>query len=139
MHKVIDYPQSMAQQFLRLIDSLMMLLEHATLAGEITIDDIRAMLKRSPLRANHMAVFRILYQAGDSGMETKKIAEAMKLTPQQLRGVLGTLGSRINNTEGLEDKGAITIVFDIKETNDGEWLYIMRPILKKALEEEKLV
>ncbi len=139
MHKIIDYPESMAQQFLRLIDALMILLDHAAMAGEVTVDDIRAMLKRRPLRANHIALFTALHKAGASGMETKKLAEVMKITPQQLSGVLGALGSRINNTEGLEDKGATLIIFDIRELSNGEWLYSMRPILQKALEEEGLM
>lgn len=139
MHKIIDYPESMAQQFLRLIDALMMLLDHAALAGEVTVDDIRAMLKRRPLRSNHATLFKVLYNAGELGLEGKKLAEALKITPQQMNGVLGALGVRINSTEGLEDKGAILIVFDIRELNNGEWLYVMRPILKKALEEEGLI
>lgn len=139
MHKIVDYPESMAQQFLRLIDALMILLDHAAMAGEITVDDIRFMLRRKHIRSNQLTLYRILYNAGDAGVEARKLAEAMKLTPQQLSGVLGSLGSRINNTEGLEDKGAILIVFDIREVNDGEWLYSMRPILRKALEEERLI
>jgi hypothetical protein len=139
MHKIIDYPESMAQQFLRLIDALMTLLDHAAMAGEVTVDDIRAMLRRSPLRPNHLTLLKMLYQAGPAGMATKKVAEAMKLTPQQFSGVLGTLGSRINNTEGLEDKGATLLVFDIQELSNGEWLYIMRPILRKAMEAEGLI
>ena len=139
MHRIIDYPESMAQQFLRLIDSLMILLDHAAMAGEITVDDIRYMLRQKPIRANHLTLFRCLYKAGSSGIEGKKLAEAMNLTPHQLSGVLGSLGNRINHTEGLEDKGAILIIIDITETNDGEWLYTIRPILKKALEEEKLL
>jgi hypothetical protein len=139
MHKIIDYPESMVQQFLRLIDSLMMLLDHAAMAGEVTVDDIRAMLKRRPIRSNQLTLFQVLYKAGDVGIVTRKLAEALKLTPQQLSGVLGSLGSRINNTEGLEDKGGILLVFEIREINDGEWLYCMRPILRKALEEEGLI
>jgi hypothetical protein len=139
MHRIVDYPESMAQQFLRLIDALMMLLDHAAMAGEITVDDIRAMLKRKPLRSNQLTLFRILSKAGTVGIEAKKLAESMNLTPQQLSGVLGALGVRINSTEGLEDKGGILIIFDIKEADNGEWFYHMRPILQKALEAEGLI
>lgn len=139
MHKIIDYPESMAQQFLRLIDALLILLDHAAIAGEVTVDDIRFMLRSRNIRTNQLALYRTLYKAGLAGMEGKKLAETMKLTPQQLSGVLGFLGRTLNNTEGLEDKGGILILFDIKETNDGEWLYSMRPILRKALEEEGLI
>jgi hypothetical protein len=139
MHRIIDYPESMAQQFLRLIDSLMILLDHAALAGEITVDDIRYMLRQKPLRLNHLTALRILYHAGDTGISGKKLAEVMKMSPHQLSGVLGSLGVRINNTEGLEDKGGILVVCNIEEQNDGEWLYTVRPILQKALEAEGLI
>jgi hypothetical protein len=139
MHKIIDYPESMALQSLRLIDSLMTLLDHAAMAGEITVDDIRYMLRRKPLGLNYLTLFRLLAKAGASGIESKKLAEGMKLTSQQLSGVLGSLGSRINHTEGLEEKGAISLALEIRELNGGELLYIMRPILLKALEEERLI
>jgi len=139
MHKIIDYPESMAQQFLRLIDSLMILLDRAAMAGEITVDDIRYMLKQKPLRPNHLALLRILYKAGTDGVNTKKLAEAMKMTPSQLSGVLGSLGVRINHTEGLEEKGGVLVITNIEEQSDGEWIYTIRPILQKALEAEGLI
>ena len=111
----------------------------AAMAGEITVDNIRAMLKGRPLRPNHLALFRILDKSGSEGIEGRKLAEAMKLTYPQLTGVLGALGVRINSTQGLEDKGGISVILDIKEINDGEWSYIMRPILQQALKEEGLI
>jgi hypothetical protein len=139
MHRIIDYPESMAQQFIRLIDSLMILLDHAAIAGEITIDDIRYMLRQKPLRPNHLALLRILYQAGETGITGKKLGDAMKMTANQLSGVLGSLGVRINSTEGLEDKGGVLVVTNIEEQNNGEWLYTIRPILQRALEAEGLI
>jgi hypothetical protein len=139
MHKLIDYPEILAQQYLRLIDSLMMLLDQAAMAGEITVDDIRYMLRQKPIRSNHLALFRLLYKAGPSGIGARKLAEAMKMTPHQLSGVLGSLGVRINNTEGLQDKGGVLIVTSIEEDNDGEWVYTIRPILQKALDAEGLI
>ena len=50
-----------------------------------------------------------------------------------------TLASRINKAEELEAKGATLLVFDIQELSNGEWLYIMRPILRKAMEAEGLI
>ena len=139
MHKIIDYPESMAQQYLRLIDSLMILLDRAAMAGEITVDDIRFMLTHKLLRPNHLSLLRILYQAGEAGINPKKLAEAMKMTPHQLSGVLGSLGVRINSTEGLEDKGGVLVVTNIEEQSDGEWLYTIRPILQRAMEAEGLI
>lgn len=139
MHKIIDYPESMARQFLRLIDALMIILDEAALAGEITTDEIRFMLKRKPIPRNQMELYRVIYHASDSGIAYKDLAAALKISPQQLSGVLGSLGSRINNTDGLEDKGGTLLVINIKELPNGEWSYHIRPILKKALEEERLV
>jgi hypothetical protein len=139
MHKLIDYPESMAKQFLRLIDSLMMLLDQATVSGEITVEKIRFMLRRMHIQPGQLELYRVLYKAGSSGLVSSKLAQAMQRTPQQLSGVLGALGHRINGTEGLENKGGISIVVDIKATYDGEWLYTMRPVLQKALEEEGIV
>ena len=139
MHKIIDYPESMAQQFLRLIDALMMLLDKAAMAGEITVDDIRYMLRQKPIRPNHLALFRILYQAGPEGVSARKLAETMKMTPSQLSGVLGSLGVRINRTEGLDDKGGVLVITNIEEQSDGEWIYTIRPLFRDALEAEDLV
>jgi hypothetical protein len=121
------------------VDLSKKLKQPTTMAGEITVDNIRTMLKGRPLRPNHLALFRILGRAGSEGIEGQKLAAAMKLTRQQLTGVLGALGVRINSTDGLGDKGGISIIIDIKAVNDGEWLYKMRPILQKALEAEGLI
>lgn len=139
MHKIVDYPESVARQYLRLIDALLMLLEEATFADDITVDDIRHMLRRIRIPQGQKDLYRILYTAGDKGITASELAKAMNRTPSQLSGVLGALGNRINKTEGLEEKGWIGIVLDISETKDGEWLYVMRPILRKALEAEGLV
>lgn len=139
MHKIIDYPESVAKQYIRLIDSLLLLLDQATHVEEVTVDDIRKMLQRAKISQNHRELFRVIYQSGETGIVFSRLTKAMKMTSQQLSGVLGSLGRRINQTNRLKDKGGILIVFDIFETKDDEWLYIMRPVLRKALEAEKLV
>jgi hypothetical protein len=91
------------------------------------------MLKGKPLRPNHRALFQIREKAGSNGIESRKLVVAINLTYQQLTGVLGALGVRINSTEGLEDKGGRLTIIDVKEVNDGEWLYTMRPVLQQGL------
>ena len=141
MHQLEGYTR-LAVNILKIyleVDLSKKLKRPAAMAGEVNIDDIRAMLKQRPLRSNHLALFRILYKSGANGIEARKLAEAMKLTLPQLSGVLGALGVRINSTKGLEDKGGISTIFDIKEISDGEWSYTIRPILQKALEEAGLI
>jgi len=139
MHKLVDYPESMAKQFLRLIDSLLVLLDHASLADEVSVDDIRFMLKRRRIPQGQMDLYNALYNAKENELESKELANVIARTPQQLSGLLGALGNRINKTEGLEDKGGISIILEITENSNGNWCYKMRPILREALEEENLI
>ena len=67
------------------------------------------------------------------------VVQIINRTPQQLSGVLGALGVRINKSEGLKDKGSISIVLEITANPNGNWCYKMRPILQKALEQENLL
>jgi hypothetical protein len=139
MHKIIDYPESVAKQYIRLIDALLLLLDQATHVEEVTVDDIRVMLRRKRIAPGQLDLYRALYEAGSKGLVSNDLALAINKTPQQLSGVLGALGRRINQTKRLEDKGGTLIVFEVTETNDGGWLYVMRPVLRKALELEGIV
>ena len=139
MHKIIDYPENVAKQYLRLIDSLLLLLDQATHVEEVSVDDLKRMLRRRRVAQGQLDLYRVLYNAGNDGLASGDLARALKRTPQQLSGVLGALGRRINQTDGLQDKGGIAVVFDITEAKDDEWLYVMRPVLRKALEDEEII
>ncbi len=97
------------------------------------------MVNRAPILVGQRQLYNTLYAASGGGMKNVDLLTELKITRQQLAGVLGALGRRVNNTKGLANKGGIGLVFEIKMTNDGNRLYIMRPILRKALEEEGLV
>lgn len=140
MHKLIEYPENMARLFLRLIDALLQVLkESIPKNGEATVSDIRRMLTRRRVAGGQKDLYRVLSAAGDHGMAASDLAEAMERTRDQLAGVLGALGRRINNTEGLEGLGGICVVLDIWEGTNGEWHYRMKPILRQALEAENLL
>ncbi len=141
MHKLIEYPEDTAQLLIRLIDSLLQLLKE----GEppetdgVTVADVRRMLTRIPLSEAQSALFRAVYSAGDEGIPGSRLAKAIRRSPRQLGGVLGALGHRINATKGLEGGDATGAVISYSTTDEGEWLYTIRPVLRKALEAEGIV
>jgi len=141
MHKLVEYPESTARLFIRLIDSLLQLLSEIEprQRGEVTVDDIRRVLTRRRLPNGQLALYNALYSAGEHGLSSSDLAVAMNRSRDQISGVLGALGRRINNTEGLEGKGGIQVILDISEGDDGDWRYCMRPILRQALEAENIV
>jgi hypothetical protein len=141
MHRLIEYPESTARLFLRLIDSLLQLLSELGRppGDEVTVDGIRHMLTRIRIPKGQLELYKALYSAGDQALSSSALAAAINRTRQQVAGVLGALGLRINNTEGLEGKGGILVILDISEGEEGDWDYRMKPILREALEAEKIV
>jgi len=104
------------------------------------IDIIKRVLERTPkLSSGPKCLFKVLYQAGNSGLKFDDIASAMDRTPSQLSGVLGALGRRINNTLGIEGRPGVTYILEIVREIDGNpdswgWRmrYGFRQVLKKS-------
>ena len=140
MHNLIEYQSSSAQILLRLIDNLLRLLAEKQVqsADEIDINDIKRMLKRLPIPDGQKELYRLLYQAGNTGLTNIQLAEQMGRSRLQFAGVLGALGNRINGTEGLQNKGGLLIILDINRLNS-DWHYKMKPVLRKVLEVEQLI
>jgi hypothetical protein len=139
MHKLIEYPESTARLFIRLIDSLLRLLSELEPLGEVRVDDVRRMLTRRRILNGQRALYEALYEARDRGLSRSELAARMNRSKAELAGVLGALGHRINRTEGLEGKGGIEAVLEICMLEDGDWHYRMRPALREALEAEGIV
>jgi hypothetical protein len=97
------------------------------------------MLTRRPVPEAQRLLYRALYAAAEKGISGKELPAAIERTRSQLAGVLGALGVRINGTEGLENKGSVKIIFEIDRLENGDYLYRIKPILRKALELEHLV
>jgi hypothetical protein len=102
-----------------------------------SVEVIKRILERSPRLAQGQAIlFKALYQAGNKGLSYEDIALHIDKTTEQLAGVLGALGRRINNTPGIEGKPGITYLFEyVGEVNDkpGAWGWRMRYELKQAI------
>ena len=137
MHKLMDYPESTARLLIRLIDSLLRLLDEGKGPDTATADAVRKMLTRIPIADGQMALYKALYAAGDAGMTQEQLSAATGRSARELSGVMGALGRRINNTEGLEGLGT-GAVLDCRWGGSG-WWYQMLPLLREALEAEGLV
>jgi hypothetical protein len=141
MHNLIEYQASTAQILLRLIDSLLRLLAEAP-AGrpeDIRLEDVRRMLKRIPIPEAQRLMYQALYKAGEKGLTGSELSVELNRSRAQMAGVIGALGLRINATEGLENKGGVTTVFEFSRLSSGDYRYKMKPILRKALEMERII
>lgn len=101
---------------------------------------VRRVLRRHRIPPAQLAVYRALYEAGDDGLDFASLAAAVGRSVEELSGVLGGLGRRINATPGigaLAEPPGVTLLFDQKPSAPpgGGWGWAMRPDLRAALEE----
>jgi hypothetical protein len=101
---------------------------------------VRRVLRRHRIPPTQRAVYRALYEAGDDGLDFAALAAATGRTTEELSGVLGGLGRRVNATPGIEtlpEPPGVSLLFDYKPSAppSGGWGWAMRPELRHALEE----
>jgi len=110
---------------------------HMTIPRDENEQVFLRVLQRLTVPAGQIALYKALYQAGDKGLPAARLAATMGRTEQELSGVLGALGRRINRTEGINitNPPGITLFFDISRIED-EWHYRMVPLLRTVLEQE---
>ncbi len=109
--------------------------------GDAAVTFVRHLLTRRRIPHGQLALFRALYAAGDEGLAKAKLAAAMNRSEDELHGVMGALGRRINRTAGVEQvsrQGGTGTLLEVR-TVDGESRYVMRPAARQVLEELKLV
>ena len=99
------------------------------------VTKLRMMLSRRTIPSGQKQLSQLLNEAGEEGISWSDMAKKMGRTKKQLAGVLGALGTRISNTDGLDDGRGIGHILTLWEVN-GEWHYRMKPELIKALELE---
>ena len=95
---------------------------------------ITRILTRRFLPLGQMLLYRVLYQAGDRGLSYQELCQGTGMSQNEMNGVLGALGNRINKTEGLsagQDGIGLLLRWDqIDEVS----VYFMRPELHAAIE-----
>lgn len=107
------------------------------LTGDETAEQcIWSMLTRIPIPNGQQQIYKILYDAGDIGLLTEEIVAQLGRDPQEIPGILGALGSRINRTPGYgaEQRPGVTLVLAITRSPSGQWHYRMLPGLREALD-----
>ena len=103
-----------------------------------SLDVIRRIIERQPTtRGGRRSLYEVLYKAGDHDLSISQTAEAMGYARNQVFGVLGALGRRINNTPGVEGNPGIGFVLQYVEVDgiseEDSWGWKMRPELREAL------
>ena len=118
------------------------LVEPATAGDEPVSTDrlMRRVLRRHRIPPTQRAVYRALYEAGDDGLDFGALAAATGRTTEELSGVLGGLGRRVNATSGIEtlaEAPGVNLLFEHRESAPpgGGWGWAMRPELRQALED----
>lgn len=100
---------------------------------------MRRVLKRHRIPPAQRALYRALYNAGDAGLDFATLAATIGRSTEELSGVLGGLGRRINATPGVEtlpEPPGVGLLFEHKESAPpgAAWGWAMRPELREVLD-----
>lgn len=101
---------------------------------------VRRVLRRHRVPPTQRDVYRVLYEAGDAGLDFVTLAARVGRSTEELSGVLGGLGRRVNATQGVEtlpEPPGINLLFEYRENAPpgGTWGWAMRPELRAVLDE----
>lgn len=113
--------------------------------GPVTEERLmRRVLRRHRIPPTQRAVYRALYEAGEDGLEFTALAAAVGRSTEELSGVLGGLGRRVNATSGVEslsEPPGVNLLFHYKESAPpgGGWGWALRPAFRQALEQAGLI
>lgn len=100
--------------------------------------DIKEVFTRRAVPRGQQQLFTALYDAGEGGLTNDELVQIMgRRDRQDLVGVLGALGRRVNNTEGYgrATKPGIGMLLFIEPDSGNQWRYSLRPETRAALEE----
>ena len=105
--------------------------------NELDEADIKLVFTRRPVSRGQQQLFKALYDAGERGLANDELVQIMgRRDRQDLVGVLGALGRRVNGTPGYgrAAKPGIGMLFIIDPTADDQWRYCLRPETREVLE-----
>jgi hypothetical protein len=111
------------------------------LNGAANEDVILRVLKRRRIRKGQIALYKAFSNAGEDWMSSSAVAAKMKIRRPQLSGVLGALGRRINETEGVDQSNppGIALFLEYKQDNGGEYYYRLRQPVRAILMREGMM
>jgi hypothetical protein len=82
-------------------------------------------------------LYRALYDAGEAGLAWSELYNATGRTYREMMGVIGTLGRRVNQTEGAKALGNPGSGLFIKfSRRNGYWHYAIHPQFKQLLDDD---
>lgn len=99
---------------------------------------IRRVLNRHRIPPAQRALYRALYEADDAGLDFATLAATIGRSTEELSGVLGGLGRRVNATPGIEtlpEAPGVNLLFVHKESAppNGTWGWAMSEELRAVL------
>lgn len=108
-------------------------------SDESDLELMTRVLTRIPVPWGQRQLFRALYDAGENGLTGAELAELMGRRPDQLAGVLGALGHRINRTAARTDGRVVGTDLILRwEQRNGEWTLRLRPEFREVLESDEV-
>lgn len=101
------------------------------------VEIIRRVLTRHPVPDAHRWLFGALYAAADNGLLSSDICAGLGYSHAQMRGSMGALGRRINETPGVKNAPhtGTGLLFDCRWEGN-EWSYTLRPEFRDLLRDD---
>lgn len=115
--------------------------EQSSKGGAVNEEVILRVLKRKRIKKGQTGLYKAFSKLGDEWLSGSRLAATMGIEKTQLSGVLGALGRRINETEGVSKTNPPGIAFFLDYTHEdgGEYSYRLRPEVRAILKREGLL
>jgi hypothetical protein len=115
--------------------------EQSPKGGVVNEEIILRVLKRKKIKNGQTRLYQAFSKFGDEWVSASQLAATMGKEKTQLAGVLGALGRRINETEGVSrtNPPGIELFFDFTHEDGGEWSYRLRPEVRAILKQEGII
>jgi len=94
---------------------------------------IQKVISRIPLSPAQIALFKALYETNNHWISIYELAYRIKVEEESMGGILGALGNRINQTEGIAPPLDGIGLLMIWETYHGELHYKLLPELEAVI------
>jgi len=104
------------------------------MADRSTLDDIRRIVTRKSIPPGQITLYKALYEAGYNRVSKTQLADKIRWSDDEsLIGVLGALGNRVVQTEGLSSDASVFDLMIERGERNGELYYRMLPDLRTVI------